>query len=83
MTAKLLPAHEHRIVQGHAREAWRTEGDFRALVSGDPEVRAILKDEEIAEVFRLERYLTHVDAIFVRVFGEKADADEAPEGPSA
>jgi len=28
----------------------------------------VLKDAEIAEVFRLERYLTHVDAIFKRVF---------------
>jgi hypothetical protein len=29
-----------------------------------------MKDEEIAEVFRLERYLAHVDAIFARVFAE-------------
>jgi adenylosuccinate lyase len=49
-------------------EAWKTEGDFRKRVSEDPEIRAILKDHEIADVFRLERYLTHVDAIFERVF---------------
>ena len=59
----------YRVVQGHAMEAWKTEGDFRRRVAEDPEIRAVLKDEEIAEVFRLERYLGHVDAIFARVFG--------------
>ncbi|MFI5183256.1 MAG: adenylosuccinate lyase [Vicinamibacteria bacterium] len=59
----------YRIVQGHAMEAWRAEGDFRKHVSEDPEIRAVLKDEEIADVFRMERYLAHVDAIFTRVFG--------------
>jgi len=59
----------YRIVQGHAMEAWKAEGDFRKRVSEDPEIRAVLKDAEIADVFRLERYLAHVDAIFNRVFG--------------
>ena len=59
----------YRIVQGHAMEAWRTEGDFRARVAADPAVRAVLSDAELEDVFRLERYLVHVDAIFARVFG--------------
>jgi adenylosuccinate lyase len=63
----------YRVVQGHAMEAWTTEGDFRGRVSRDPDVRRVLKDEEIADVFRLERYLGHVDAIFRRVFGESRD----------
>jgi len=58
----------YRIVQTHAMEAWKSEGDFRARVSEDPEVRAVLGEAELAEVFRLERYLGHVDAIFKRVF---------------
>src|SRR5437899_8291403 len=63
----------YRVVQGHAMEAWKTEGDFRKRVSEDPEIRAILEEGKIAEVFRLERYLGHVDAIFARVFrGEPA-----------
>ena len=53
-------------------EAWRTEGDFRKRVAEDPEVRARLTRAEIAEVFRLERYLDHVDALFPRVFGGDA-----------
>jgi adenylosuccinate lyase len=59
----------YRIVQGHAMEAWRNDSDFRARVSEDPEVRRVLSAEEIAEVFRLERYLGHVEALFRRVFG--------------
>jgi len=71
LTAKGMRREDaYRIVQGHAMEAWRTEGDFRDRVSRDPEVRARLSDDEIAEVFRLERYLAHVDAIFARVFAE-------------
>jgi adenylosuccinate lyase len=63
----------YRIVQGHAMEAWKNEGDFKARVSADPEVRTVLSEDEVAEVFRLERYLGHVDAIFRRVFGESRD----------
>jgi len=55
-------------VQEHAMEAWKTEGDFRARVSADPAVRAVLGEKELDEVFRLERYLSHIDAIFARVF---------------
>ena len=59
----------YRVVQAHAMEAWQGDGDFRRRVSDDAAVRAVLRDDEIAEVFRLERYLDHVDAIFERVFG--------------
>ena len=52
--------------------AWAEEGDFRARVSADPEVRKVLKPEEVDDVFRLERYLAHVDAVFARVFGPDA-----------
>jgi adenylosuccinate lyase len=59
----------YRVVQGHAMKAWEEEGDFRARVSSDPEVRAVLTAEQVDEVFRLERYLAHVDDVFQRVFG--------------
>jgi adenylosuccinate lyase len=65
----------YRVVQGHAMEAWKTEGDFRARVAADPGVRGVVTEKELDEVFRLERYLGHVDAIFARVFG--------PEGAPA
>jgi adenylosuccinate lyase len=59
----------YRVVQAHAMESWKSDGDFAKRVSEDPEIRSVLRPEEIAEVFRLERYLGHVDAIFARVFG--------------
>ena len=65
----------YRVVQGHAMEAWRTDGDFRRRVAEDPEVKKFLSAGEIAEVFRLERYLGHVDAVFRRVF---PDVQERP-----
>jgi adenylosuccinate lyase len=58
----------YRIVQGHAMEAWKSEADFRERVTHDPALRAVLSESEIADVFRLDRYLMHVDAIFARVF---------------
>jgi adenylosuccinate lyase len=68
----------YRVVQGHAMEAWKSEGDFRQRVLEDPEIREVLSETEIAEVFRLERYLAHVDAIFRRVFGREPDPAGAP-----
>jgi adenylosuccinate lyase len=62
----------YRVVQGHAMEAWKSEGDFRGRVAADPEIRKVLDASEIAEIFRLERYLTHIDAVFARVFGAEA-----------
>ncbi|HXY38736.1 MAG TPA: adenylosuccinate lyase, partial [Vicinamibacteria bacterium] len=64
----------YRVVQTHAMDAWKSGGDFRQRVSADPEIRAVLGEKEIADVFRLERYLTHVDAIFERVFGPHVSA---------
>jgi adenylosuccinate lyase len=61
----------YRVVQSHAMEAWKSEGDFRERVRADPEVRRVLSEAEIEEVFRLERYLAHVDAVFDRVFGRE------------
>jgi len=71
LTARGLRREDaYRVVQGHAMAAWAEEADFRARVSADPEVQAVLKPAELDEVFRLERYLVHVDDVFARVFGE-------------
>ena len=68
----------YRVVQAHAMEAWKNAGDFRQLVYDDDDIRKILTEAEIDEVFRLERYFDHVDAIFTRVFGAGARAGETP-----
>jgi adenylosuccinate lyase len=69
LTARGLRREDaYRVVQGHAMAAWESDGDFRTRVGADPEVRALLSETELVEVFRLERYLGHVDALFARVF---------------
>jgi adenylosuccinate lyase len=64
----MLREQAYRIVQSHAMRAWEEEGDFRAAIENDPEIRAVLSAERIAESFSLERQLKNVDAIFRRVF---------------
>jgi adenylosuccinate lyase len=56
----------YRWVQRNAMEAWRGGGDFRALIEADPEIRAAVKPEVIAQAFDLSRHLRHVDAILDR-----------------
>jgi adenylosuccinate lyase len=73
LTARGMRREEaYRVVQSHAMEAWKSEGDFRQRVLADPEVRAALSEAEIEDVFRLDRYLVHVDEVFERVFGRGA-----------
>ena len=66
--AGMLREKAYKLVQAHAMKAWEEEGDFRSAVESDPEIRAILSPEKIAESFSLERQLGNVDRIFERVF---------------
>jgi len=68
--AGMLRETAYRIVQKHAMAAWEEDGDFRSAIENDPEIRAVLSPEQIAQSFSLERQLRHVDAIFLRVFGD-------------
>jgi adenylosuccinate lyase len=68
----MLREHAYRVVQSHAMRAWEEGGDFRAAIEGDPEIRAVLSAEQIAEAFSLERQLRNVGKIFYRVFGPAA-----------
>jgi adenylosuccinate lyase len=73
LTAKGMRREDaYRVVQAHAMEAWKSEGDFRQRVLDDPEVRRVVSETELEAVFRLDRYLTHVDEVFERVFGSEA-----------
>jgi adenylosuccinate lyase len=69
--AGMLREHAYKVVQGHAMRAWETEGDFRAAIESDKEVLSYLSIEQINTAFSLDRYLTHVDRIFNRVFTSK------------
>jgi adenylosuccinate lyase len=68
--AGMLREQAYGVVQRHAMKAWEEEGDFRKAIEDDPEIGRVLKPEQIAEAFSLERQLRNVDRIFERVFGE-------------
>jgi adenylosuccinate lyase len=70
--AGMLREQAYRIVQTHAMRAWEEEGDFRAAIEADPEIRAVLSLNQIAEAFSLDRQLRNVDRIFERVFPDVA-----------
>jgi adenylosuccinate lyase len=66
--AGVLREDAYRLVQTHAMRAWETDGDFRAAVEADAEIRAHLTPEQISNAFSVERQLANVDRIFQRVF---------------
>jgi adenylosuccinate lyase len=68
--AGMLRERAYGVVQAHAMRAWEEESDFRAAIEADPEIRAVLKPEQIAEAFSLDRQLRNIGKIFARVFGE-------------
>src|SRR6478672_1316498 len=55
-------------VQRNSMKCWDEGGDFRELVSADKEIAKHLSQEQIDEVFSLDRYLRNVDQVFGRVF---------------
>jgi adenylosuccinate lyase len=71
--AGMLREDAYRLVQGHAMSAWEGDGDFRAAIEADPEVRKHLPDSKRDHAFSLERQLSHVDEIFARVFDGGVD----------
>jgi adenylosuccinate lyase len=67
--AGVLREDAYRLVQSHAMRAWETDGDFRAAVEADPEIRSRLTPQQLMITFSVDRQLQHVDRIFERVFG--------------
>jgi adenylosuccinate lyase len=66
--AGMLREQAYRLVQSRAMEAWETGGDFRASMESNKEVLSYLPIEKVNEAFSVARHLSHVDAIFRRVF---------------
>jgi adenylosuccinate lyase len=64
----MLREEAYRRVQGHALQAWETDGDFFQAVQRDSEIRRYLNDEQLKGAFSLPRQLKNVDAVFERVF---------------
>ena len=66
--AGMLREDAYKLVQRHAMQAWETEGDFRAMIGNDPQVKTYLSPEKIEQSFSIVRQLSNVDCIFDRVF---------------
>lgn len=72
LTKKGLSREEaYQVVQRNAMKVWEEGGDFKTLLSQDKTVKAFLTPEEIEDTFDVRKYLTHIEEIFRRVFGEK------------
>jgi adenylosuccinate lyase len=69
----------YEVVQRNAMRAWRgegAEGDFRALLEADDDVRAKLSAAELDGLFDLSYYLKHVGFIMDRVMsGARPDRE--------
>jgi adenylosuccinate lyase len=66
----MLRERAYELVQAKAMAAWEAEGDFRAMIEAEPEVRGLLTEAQLAHSFSLKRQLGNVGAIFQRVFKE-------------
>ncbi|MDR3038609.1 MAG: adenylosuccinate lyase, partial [Candidatus Adiutrix sp.] len=58
----------YAAIQGHALKAHQEGLDFKTLLLADPEITALIRPEEIETIFRPDRFLVSVGAIFERVF---------------
>jgi adenylosuccinate lyase len=71
LVGKGVPRQEGYVyVQRNAMKVWEEKVDFQTALRGDPDVKKILDDQEIAACFAVDHHLKHVDTIFRRVFGE-------------
>lgn len=59
----------YRLVQRNAMITWREGKPFRDLLKADAEIKALLTDEQIEDLFDLGYHTKRVDDIFRRVFG--------------
>jgi len=57
----------YALVQRHAMEVWERGGDFHQLLQEDPEVKALLSDQELAACFNYDNLRKNINAIFNRL----------------
>jgi adenylosuccinate lyase len=67
----------YKAVQENAMAAWESDSNFRDRVAGDARITKYLDAKALAHAFDLQRQLRHVNAIFARVFAEKAPEKSA------
>jgi adenylosuccinate lyase len=67
----------YKAVQENAMAAWETEANFHERVASDARITKYLDAKALAYAFDLKRQLRYVDAIFARVFTQKASEKTA------
>src|SRR6266852_5843267 len=67
----------YKAVQENAMAAWESESSFHDRVAADARIAQFLDAKALAHAFDLQRQLRYVDAIFARVFAEKATEKSA------
>jgi adenylosuccinate lyase len=67
----------YKAVQENAMAAWEADSSFRERVASDARITKYLDEKALAHTFDLKRQLRYVDAIFARVFAEKASEKSA------
>ena len=67
----------YKAVQENAMAAWEADTNFRERVAKDGRITKYLDAKALAQAFDLQRQLRHVDAIFARVFAQKAPEKSA------
>lgn len=59
--------YAYDMVQRNALKTWETQVSFQNTLQNDPEIMDVLSVTELADIFDISKYLTHVDAIFDRI----------------
>jgi adenylosuccinate lyase len=67
----------YKAVQENAMAAWESDSNFRERVASDARITKFLDAKALTHAFDLQRQLRYVDAIFARVFAEKAPGKSA------
>lgn len=58
----------YAIVQKHSHQAWnKPDGNFRALISADKQVRSLLSDSELDACFDPKKHMQNLDQIYQRL----------------
>lgn len=70
----------YKIVQKNSHNAWnKKDGNFKKNLLSDKEVLTYLSQEQIETCFDPGYHLKHVDTIFERILGEKAEKHRSKE----
>ena len=58
------------LVQRNALKVWDTGREFQALLREDPEIRKLLSEKDLEDLFSLDYHLKHVEDVYKRVFND-------------